>query len=162
MSYSLKPGVVTGDDRVPIGQSLRATGVIKETFSQVLVGDAPENLPPGIDFNDAVSVGAGDQRVAVLESNRGKRPVPLRTAPIVGRKRPQDLARGRVVFLDGEIEKMRSKVIPIGQHPQHPRLHVEILLLTPQRCGPEDLSLAIDHQRPRLRPQFGNQELPTR
>ena len=149
--------MIAGDHRVSIGQPLNATGVVKKVFTDVLVGDAPHNLPLRVYLDDAISVRAANERVAIRQSNGRERPIALGAATVVSRETAKHFARGRFVFLHRKIQQMWRDIISIGQHPKHPGLHVRVLFLTGQDHRFQDFPCAIDDNRPRLRPQFGHQ-----
>ena len=151
--YRTTLGMITGDNRVAVGQPLRAAGVIEQVLADVLVVNTPHDLTLPIHLNNAVAIGTADERVTIRKPNGSKRPIALGAAAIVGGKAAHHLAGVRFVFLHGKIQQMRRNIISIGQQPQHPRLHVEIFLLTRKRRGLQNLALAIDDNRPRLRPR---------
>lgn len=43
--YRITLGVIAGDNRVAVGQALHTAGVVEEFLANILVGDAPHNLP---------------------------------------------------------------------------------------------------------------------
>ncbi len=147
-------GVITGDNRVAVGKPLHATGIVKKIFAVVLVVNTPHDLTLPIHLNNAVAIGAADKRVTIHKSDSRERPIALGAATIISGKTSKHLARIRLVFLHCKIQQMRRNVIAIRQPPQHPSLHMEIFLLARECCGFQNLTLSIDDNRTRFRPQF--------
>ena len=75
--YRTTLGVIAGDNRVAVGQPLHAAGIVKKIFTDVLVVNTPHDLTLPIHFNNAVAIGAADERVAIRKPNGSKRPIAL-------------------------------------------------------------------------------------
>ena len=91
------------DNGVAVGQSLRTAGVFEQA-SYIVVGDFPDQLPLGIEFNDFVSMGQRSHGMTIVEPDGCKRPVlgrPTSQRLQIGFDGPYDLAPG-CVLLDGK------------------------------------------------------------
>ena len=64
---------IAADDGIPVLQSLGTAG-IGEAPADIVVGKFPDDFAGGIEFDDAIAVRERDERVPILETDRGKRP----------------------------------------------------------------------------------------
>ena len=121
---------VAADDSVTVGQSLAAARV-GEAPGNVRVVHTPDDPSLGIELHRLVAVRQIDDRVAVGQTDRGKRPV-LGSAATKFGEVGLDFVHHRAVrpvFLDLERQQMRYEIIAVGQLARHTRLHVAIVSL---------------------------------
>ena len=102
--YRITLGVIAGDNRVAVGQALHTAGVVEEFLANILIGDAPHNLPLRVYLDDAISIRAANERVAIRQPNGRERPVSLGASTVVSRETAKHFARGWFVFLHCKIQ----------------------------------------------------------
>jgi hypothetical protein len=135
-------GMVGRDHRVSVRQSLPATCVVKWLRWEVVVGNLPDRFTSLIDFDCQVSDRAVDQRIPIIQPDRGE-------WPVGGCDLPDDFSIG-LVFADDLIQQLWHEVVPVRQLASHSGLQMVVLGLSLQRNFDDDLSFAIDFQQPRL------------
>lgn len=143
-------GMVTGDDRVAVGEPLYAAGVIDQTTSKVLVVDLPNDPAFGIDLDDQILEGAADQGVSIRKANRGERP-----------KRSLHLPNNfslRRVFAHDLVQKLGNQIVSVGELSGHARLQVVILGLRLERHLGDNLPVATDFEYAGFGTRFGQKD----
>ena len=143
--------VIGGDDRVAVRKSLRAAGIVEWLRWKIVIRDLPDRLTRRIDFNTQVADCAVDQRVAIVQADRGEGPVRRRDFP-------DNFAVG-LVLADHLVEQLRHEVVPVLQFASHPRLQVMILRLSLQRHLDRDLAVACHFEQPRFVSRLRHQDV---
>ena len=126
---------ITCDDDVAVGQDLTAARILQPRSRKVVVGQLPDDLSIGVEVDNAVSVRAADQRLAVAVMDRREWPRVNLSLCVAGDGRVQladDLAID-VVIQHREVKQVRNEIRPVGKLASHAGLQMMIRLLTLQR-----------------------------